>query len=443
MKKLALLTPLLAGLLLFACKEEPPKEMLLSSDVERVLMKKILEPWYPRVIDSVYGGYLSDFDFAWEKTGKQNKMIVTQARHVWTTSKAYNRTGDGRYKEMAAHGVEFLLEGMWDPDYGGFLNLVDQRGSMLDHPYEERIIKEAYGNAFGIYGLAAYAKISGDERALLYAKHGFNWLEEHSHDPNMGGYFQFMEQDGYWLPNGSGRTPPKDQNSSIHLLEAFSELYPLWPDSLLKSRIQELISIIRDTITHEKGYMRLHFWRDWTPLSYRDSTEESRENNHYLDHVSFGHDIETAYLLLEAEEVIGEESELTHEVAKKMVDHALRFGFDDSVGGLYDGGYYMEEDGPIEIVRDSKNWWAQVETLNTLQLMEGLYPNDPMDYGGKFLKQWRYINTYLIDHERGGFYAGGLDKEPERKTGNKSGIWKGAYHTARSLLNVVERMERE
>ncbi|MEL6257146.1 MAG: AGE family epimerase/isomerase, partial [Bacteroidota bacterium] len=431
------------GIFQFACKEEVPKEMLLASDVERVLMKKILEPWYPRVIDSAYGGFLTDFDYAWKKTGEQNKMIVTQARHVWTTSKAYNRTGDEYYKEMAAHGAKYLQEVMWDAEYGGFFNLVNQQGEMLDHPQEKRIIKEAYGNAFGIYGLAAFVKISGNEDALAYAKHGFNWLEKYSHDSVMGGYFQFMEQDGYVLEKGLGRTPPKDQNSSIHLLEAFSELYGVWPDDLLKSRIKELIGIIRDTITHEKGYMRLHFWRDWTPLSYRDSTAESRENNHYLDHVSFGHDIETAYLLLEAEEVIREESVRTHEVAKQMVDHALRFGFDDSVGGIYDGGYYLKEEGTIEIVRDTKNWWAQVETLNTLQLMEGLYPDDPMAYGEKFLKQWDYINTYLIDHEYGGFYTGGLDKEPERKNGNKSGIWKGSYHTVRSLLNVVERMETE
>ncbi|MDW3649222.1 MAG: AGE family epimerase/isomerase [Bacteroidia bacterium] len=442
MKNLSILFPFLLIALLFGCKEEPPEEMLLSSTVEQVLMKKVLEPWYPRVIDSLHGGYLSDFDYAWERTGKQNKMIVTQARHVWTTSKAYNRSGDEGYKAMARHGVKFLKDVMWDAEYGGFLNLVNQEGEVLDNSQEKRIIKEAYGNAFAIYALAAFSKISDEEKALDYAKSGFYWLEEYSHDSDLGGYFQFMERDGRLLRQGSGRTPPKDQNSSIHLLEAFSELYGVWRDDLLKSRIEELISIIRDTITHEKGYMRLHFWEDWTPLSYRDSTQESRENNHYLDHVSFGHDIETAYLLLEAEEVIGEESERTHEVAKKMVDHALRFGFDDSLGGLYDGGYYLEEDAPLEIVRDSKNWWAQVETLNTLQLMEGLYPNDSMKYGDKFLKQWDYIDTYLIDHEQGGFYAGGLDKEPERKEGNKSGIWKGAYHTARSLLNVVERMEK-
>lgn len=413
------------------------------TEIETTLEDLVLKAWYPRVLDTVHGGYLSDFDYKWEKTGQQNKMIVTQARHIWTASKAFEIYPDEKiYQNIAAHGYQFLKNTMWDEEQGGFYNLVNQQGEVQLNRTEGRIIKQAYGNAFAIYGLAAYYKISQDMEALNLAIKGFLWLENNSHDPEQFGYFQFMEREGTALVKGSGTTPPKDQNSSIHLLEAFTELYQVWPDPLLKIRIQELIALIRDTITNEKGSMRLHFDRDWQPFSLKDSTEAIKEQLHHLDHVSFGHDIETAYLLLEASEAIGDgHNERTLAIAKKMIDHSIRFGWDASVGGLYDGGYYNEGETDVEIVRDSKNWWAQVETMNSLLMAADMYPNDLQDYRGKFLKQWTYIQNNLIDHQHGGFYAGGLDKEPQRKTGNKSGIWKGAYHTGRSLMNVRARLK--
>lgn len=415
----------------------------ISAEIQEALEHTVLESWYPRVLDTLHGGYLSDFDYQWKETGKQDKMIVTQARHIWTSAKASALYPEEKlYLEIAAHGYHFLANTMWDKEMGGFYNRVNRVGDVYQVPDEGRIIKQAYGNAFAMYGLAAYYKISQDMEALNLAIKGFLWLEKHSHDPEQLGYFQFMERNGTALIEGLGNTPPKDQNSTIHLLEAFTELYQVWPDPLVKMRIEELIVLIRDTITNEKGSMRLHFYRYWTPLSHKDSTEEFREQFHHLDHVSFGHDIETAYLLLEASEVIGDgHNEKTLTVTKKMIDHSLRFGWDASVGGLYDAGYYTEDETDVEIIRDTKNWWAQVETLNSLLLAADMYPNDPLNYRKKFEKQWAYIYQNLIDHEHGGFYLGGLDKQPQHKKANKSGIWKGAYHTARSLMNVAERLK--
>ena len=51
--------------------------------------------------------------------------------------------------------------------------------------------------------------------------------------------------------------------------------------------------------------LQLFFMADWEPLSFRDSSEAVRKANYNLDHVSVGHDIETAYLMKEASEVIG------------------------------------------------------------------------------------------------------------------------------------------
>ncbi|NUQ20494.1 MAG: hypothetical protein HOQ09_05980 [Gemmatimonadaceae bacterium] len=241
---------------------------------------------------------------------------------------------------------------------------------------------------------------------------------------------------------GFGRDTPKDQNSSIHILEAFTELYRVWPDPTLRDRLAELLYLIRDTIRVEPGTLTLFSTADWKPVSYQDSSEAARQADHYYhDHVSFGHDVETAYLMLEASAALGIANDTaTRRVAKHMLDHALRNGWDDTVGGFYDAGYYYRGKPGITIVQDSKNWWAQAEGLNTLLLMGDLYPNDPLRYHDKFLKQWSYIETFLIDHQHGGWYEGGLDKEPQRSTGLKGHIWKAAYHDSRAMMNVARRL---
>lgn len=421
-------------------KQEAAVDSGLAKEMENSLREELLEKWYPAAADTADGGFLSGFNYRFEPEGEQDKMIVTQARHVWTNAKATERYPDAEhYRNSASHGFLFLKDKMWDSEYGGFFTLVDKAGN----PKNEQ--KNAYGNAFGIYGLAAYYKATGDEEGLRLAKEAFYWLEKHSHDSVRLGYFQHLERDGTPIARPAG-TPTtsdlgyKDQNSTIHLLEAMTELYQVWPDSLVKQRLQELLYLVRDTITNPEGYMTLFFLPDWTPISFRELSREQILEHHNLDHVSFGHDVETAFLMLEAEHVLGIHEPKTLEKAKTMVDHALRYGWDEEAGGFYDEGYYFRGDSVLSITRDTKNWWAQAEGLNSLLLMAERFPSDPMNYRQKFEKLWSYVNTYLIDHENGGWYEGGIDKQPEKKTARKGHIWKAAYHNFRGLANSVDRL---
>jgi cellobiose epimerase len=207
--------------------------------------------------------------------------------------------------------------------------------------------------------------------------------------------------------------------------------------------LNELLVLIRDTITTEKGYMTLFFTPSWEPVSFRDSSREAIEKHHGLDHVSFGHDIETAYLLLEASVVGGSNDPTTMRVAKRMVDHALRNGYDEVTGGFYDEGYYFKDSDTLTITRDTKNWWAQAEGMNTLLIMADLYPDDSLQYEQKFIQQWNYIDKNLIDHEHGDWFAGGLDKEPHLRTALKGHQWKANYHQVRSMVNCIARLRGE
>ena len=404
------------------------------------MQKACIDSWYPRAIDSTFGGYLSDFNYKWELSGQQNKMIVTQARHVWTASTLAENYPDNRlYPEVAAHGFKFLRDKMWDSTNGGFYQLVNREGKPIGDDPQHGQIKTAYGNAFGIYGLAAYYRISKNAEALDLAQRAFNWLEQHSHDPAKGGYFQFLLEDGTPLTEGH-TNPAKDQNSSIHLLEALTELYLVWKDDLLKERVREMLVLIRDTITTDKGYLTLFLDKDWNPATNQDSSAEVIRQHIHDDHVSFGHDIETAYLLMEASHVIqASDDAVTREKAKRMVDHTIQHGWDTENGGFYDGGYYFKDSG-MTIVLHQKAWWAQVEAMNTLLIMSDLYPDDPINYSQYFLKMWDYTVENLIDKEFPGIFVRGLDQTPDAKTAAKGGIWKGNYHNVRSFLNCVKRL---
>ncbi len=422
----------------------------LTAQFSDALTAGIVRRWYPLVIDKECGGYFTNVNYDWTLPPEQEKMIVTQARHVWTLSKlASFLEAKEKYEGMAMHGYGFLKNHMWDAEFGGFYQIRNRIGGMSDARMW-RDEKRAYGCAFAIYGLAALAHQTGDPEVLEFAKQGFHWIEEHSFDPKAGGYFEFLTREGKAFDrNSSYKTNAadanelgfKDQNSSIHLLEAYTELYNVWKSPEVRTQLEGLLRLIRDTMVAKEGYLRLFFNPDWTPVSFRDATEEKRKANFGLDHVSFGHDYETAFLMLEASHALGIENDVaTLSTAKNMLDHALRYGFDESAGGFYDGGYYLKGETECTVVLSSKNWWAQAEGLNALLLFSKIFPGEKK-YEEYFLKQWNYVKTYIIDPENGDWFEGGIDKEPHFKTGPKSHIWKCTYHTGRALMNCIDLLE--
>ncbi|MEM7368116.1 MAG: AGE family epimerase/isomerase [Bacteroidota bacterium] len=425
---------------LMSCQPDPPTP-LLKDELQEALTAQMMHKWFPAIVDDSYGGYLSNLGKAWEVGDKQDKMIVTQARHLWSAAQMGMRfPQDSRYQAATKTGFEFLRDQMWDEEYGGFYNDVKQNGEVL---VDE---KRAYGNAFGIFGLAAYYQLSQSEEALELAKQCFLWLDKHAHDPVHGGYYPFMDRAGTIIqvpPRGENSRrksaiPFKDQNPTIHLLEAFTDLYVVWPDSLLRERLVEQLFIVRDLITHPDGYMRLYFLPNWEVVSFRDSSAEVREANYHLDHVTFGHDVETAYLMLEACEVLRElDCSATLSVGKKMLDHSLTWGFDQKKGGFYERGYYFAGESAPTIIDHRKNWWAQAEGLHTLLLFSQRFPEEE-SYRKAFDLQWQYIQQYLMDPVNGGWYSHGLDTEPESAHRGKANIWKGSYHNGRALMRCLD-----
>ncbi len=431
------------SLCLSSCKSKPGKIIFLGVEKSQIetQLNSLLETFYPRIIDTVNGGYWTNFENDWTLSPAQEKMLVTQARGLWTAARAAEIFPDNPTWHLAAdQGYEFLTRHMWDSINGGFYQAYFPNAvQKVDASF-----KLAYGNAFALYALAQYAKINPDPQALAWVKKTFNWLETALHDSVDLGYFSVS------LPKTllkSGAIPAearymsqgdvfrKDQNTSIHLMEALTTTCQVLHEETVKARLAEMISLVRDSMTTQEGYLKLYFDRKWRPVSNAGLSREEILKNIQIDHISFGHNIETAYLLIDAAKTLyGEPDSLTLHVSKKLIDHTLAWGFDRDFYGLFDKGYAFVTDS-VEVIDSVKVWWAQAETWHACALFAGLYPEEPV-YQEAFVNMWSYINKELIDPQFGGWYNSGLDKSPATIRERKAHAWKGCYHDGRALMQV-------
>ena len=128
------------------------------------------------------------------------------------------------------------------------------------------------------------------------------------------------------------------------------------------------------------------------------------------------------------------------------IDCALKLSssireIDRERGGVYDGGYYFLNSTIPEIVLEKKSWWSQAEAMNTYMIYHEYFPEDGFD--SLFLVQWDYIQKNLVDTVYGGWYANGLDTDPEAKSHLKGQIWKSSYHNYRALANCLDAIQDE
>jgi cellobiose epimerase len=410
------------------------------------LNNQLLQRWYPFVVDKECGGYFTNVMNNWNLVPEQDKMIVSQARHVWTTSKAASFVSHGEeYGAIAEHGLLFLRDFMWDEKCGGFFQIRSRSGGYTE-TYGWRDEKRTHGNASSIHALAALYRLTRNQPVLDFAKEAFHWIEEHAYDREYGGYFQCLTREGEPFDR-TGRCASiardkneigyKNQHSSIQLLGAYTELYQVWKDKTLHKQLASLLHLIRDTMVTHRGYLQHFYSRDWQPLTFRNASLEDRVRNYDLDHVSFGHDYETAVLLLEASYALGiDHDSRTLAIAQRMLEHAIAYGWDRHRGGFYEGGLYLDESDQCAIIRKTKPWWGQAEALNTLLLFSRIFPHDS-SYRELFEQEWEYIDKHVLDHHHGDWFEEGLDMAPHLRTGYKSHMWKCTYHTGRALMNSI------
>jgi cellobiose epimerase len=397
----------------------------LADETETNLQREILDKWFPSAFDAS-GGFFQNFNSDWTRASGQSKAIVYESRLTWTAAEAAARFPDKRemYLAQTRHGLAFLADKMWDHRRGGFFWNLDDAGNPVGQLGAQKL---AYGNAFGIFAAATNYQITHDPLALELAQRAFHWFDQHAHDAKNGGYLEIASDGGSSdssFPNPIGtHGDEKSMNTSIHLLEAFTSLYQAWPDPIVRARLSELFEIVRDRIYREPGYLALFFSPDWKP---RPSTPDS-----------FGHDVETAYLLTEAAAALGMPYDAkTWLEARRLVDHAMKVGLDHTRGGLYNEG--APTGGDYSSVRE---WWVQAEWLNALLLMHERYGRETPVYWDAFVDEWNWINRHGIDRTDGGWYPQ-LDNDGNAIPTLKSDAWTDCYHQARAMLNVSARLRK-
>ena len=403
----------------------------IALEVDGALKADVLQVWFPRAVDQENGGFHSHFGHDWKTLPSEGKFSVFQGRMTWVAAQVVLREPEMKdsFLPIVRHGVDYLAKMMWDEQDGGFFWSFDDSGNVPSTPGAE---KELYGIGFCIYGAAAAYQATGDARALELAKNGFLWADKHAHDSAHGGYSEWLSRDGTpivpLVPNGTVATNPigpinyKSMNTHIHLLEAFTQLYEVWPDPTLRARLEELLAIVRDKICVEPGAMNLYFTNSWQAIPGHDS---------------YGHDVETAYLMLETDEVLHHKtSEKTERMARMLVDHALAYGWDRENGGFFREGTTFGK--PEDTM---KEWWVQMEGLNALLLMHERHGKQDGVYFKRFMEQWKFIREHTLDAQfHGDFNLTTAEGKPV--TEDKGSIWKAAYHDGRAFWNVRDRLRR-
>ncbi len=381
-------------------------------------LERILEFWSTKAVDDLNGGFVGQIDHYGEVNYEAEKGAVLNARILWTFSAAYRFTGEGNLKEMATRAYNYLVEFFLDKNNGGLYWALDCKG----RPVNTR--KQAYAQGFGIYAFSEYFLASGDKQSLEHAQSLYHLIETNFRDDVYGGYIEALDENWNRLEDmrlsKKDANLPKSMNTHLHILEPYTNLYRAWPNEELKESILHLLEIFQSKIIDEKtGHFNLFFEMDWECES---------------EIVSFGHDIEGAWLLHEAALVTGDENTIRkiQKPALKLVDVTLSEGRDE------DGSIFNErKKGEFDT---DKHWWPQAEAM--VGLMDAWEMTGNKKYLPEIERVWNFIKGNLIDYENGEWYWS-VDKNGIPATNeDKAGFWKCPYHNTRAMIEMISRIKK-
>ena len=388
----------------------------LRSEVEADLVENILPFWIDNSIDPD-GGFYGTVGTDGKAFDSSDKGSILNARIIWTFSRAYREYGLPEYKEVADRAADYFIGHFIDNKFGGVFWALSSEG------VPKETIKQSYATAFGIYGLSEHFRATGRVESLKAAIGLYETLENNAHDKDKGGYIESFGRD-YSRIDAKGvdgmANATKTMNTHIHIMEAYSTLYTVWPNENLKANISELISILGDKLySPETGHLILYCDDDWNVLEPVDS---------------YGHDIETSWLLSEAAGVIGDEVLIarTNAQAVKMVDTALAEGLNE------DGSMIYEKNS--KGYRRNLSWWPQCETV--IGCINAWQITGQKKYFDAAAKTWNFIKNHFVDKENGGWFKGLTeDGKPTREP--KISMWNCPYHNSRLAFELIHRLAKD
>lgn len=379
---------------------------------KKELEDNILAYWMNRMQDGKYGGFYGAIDGNGRLVPEANRGAVMYMRILWTFSAAYRVLGDAAYRDVADTAFTYIKAHFIDKTYGGVYWELDFRGNLLNRK------KQVYAQGFALYAFSEYCRATGTAEALDLSIRFFEQIEA-CKDKDKGGYWEaFSEQ---WDFIDDMRLSDKDENEAktmnthLHVLEAYTNLLRVWPDDRVLTAQKELIAVFLNHIYDPRtGHLRLFFHADWSSTS---------------DTVSYGHDIEAAWLLLEATEQLGDAV-----LIEKMKEVALHIANAAAEGLRKDGSMIYEwKAGELD---KERHWWVQAEAVVGYSYAHRLEPDAGYDQYADRL--WKYIREQLIDYEAGEWYWSRLEDGTINREQDKAGFWKCPYHNGRMCLELIE-----
>lgn len=397
----------------------PPADQSTLSAIrdaaDAMLRHHVMPFWALHSWDEPYGGFLLELGLGGTRLGPTTRSLVPQARLVWSLAAAH-RYGlrEHDYLDLARRGAHFLMDRLWDPQHGGFFDAVDRDGAPI------RPAKHTYGQGFAIYALAEYALASGEAWASAAAVQAFDALVARADDGRWGYREHF---DRAWNPAATPAGAGKTVNVHLHMVEALTPLYTLTRDVRHAERLRAVLRLVLERgVDRRDGFsINDRVTRDW----------QWRSSWRHPIGVSYGHGVELAWLTRLALDALGDDDGDAARTARRLVDHALQYGFDPAAGGIATFG------PPIGAARRAwylprewraTRWWEQCEMLAGLIVAYDWFRAPA--YLAAFVKQFEHVRIPTAARGPGAFDPAVWGSHD----------WKDPYHGVRALIQVATRL---
>lgn len=385
----------------------------INKEIKEHLVKGII-PFWESLRDEEFGGYYGYMGFDRKLEQTAIKGCILNSRIIWFFSNAYLVLGNQNLLEDARHGFEFMKRYCLDKEYGGVYWAVEYDGTPAD------TTKHTYNQAFAIYALSSYYDASGDKEAIRIAEEIYQLVEGKCIDEE--GYLEAFSREFHPEQNDklseNGVMADKTMNTLLHVFEAYTEFYRVTGKEEVKERLKWMLDIMAEKI--------------YNPALHRQEVFFDTHYHSILNLHSYGHDIETAWLVDRGLEVIGDSryQEKMAPVIKDLTRQIYETAFD---------GHSLANECEKGIVDTDRVWWVQAEGI--VGFLDG-YEKDTSktEYLEAAKAIWQYIRNYVIDKRNGSEWFWLLDKDG-RPYEDKPIVdpWKCPYHNGRMCIEVIRR----
>ena len=382
-----------------------------KEEIEHHLIYDII-PFWKKLRDDEYGGYFGYVDYDLNINENAVKGCILNNRITWFFSNAYAVTSDDSLLAEARHGYEFLRDKCWDHDNGGVFWSLNYDGTPAD------TTKHTYNQAFAIYALSSYYDVSHDTEALNLAFELFDIIEEKCRDEE--GYLEAFTYD--FRPESNeklsenGVMADRTMNTLLHVFEGYTELYRVSRNEKVGEKMKWILDVFASKI--------------YNPERHRQEVFFDSDYNTLIDLISYGHDIESAWLIDRGVEILGDpgyEAKIGP-VTRDLTANIYKTAFD---------GHSLPNECESGVVDEKRVWWVQAEAL--LGFLNGFRKTpEHTEYLEAAEAEWEFIREHVIDPRcREWFMHVDAKGNPERGRPIVE-EWKCPYHNGRMCIEVIK-----